>query len=353
MSGKKNELNISSFVNSLISSPEFSNYSLRSQFFSRKLRELRFLTIIEEVKKLLPVCNLFSWKDTEKFGIDKLALKKIKDLKIEPLLFFLHPRILNEQPKLLLYYRCIAMLSQKGLSMLAGGNISGIETGRVNRLSQLQIAKMCIAINKILSIIALTFIDLKQRYLEIFLYSSAGSQIQGSWNNAIGKQGERSIKEVVLTHIKDEIQQIVFKNDKSVLISEISFEDLLNESNNIKVLRLKYGFHCIFSSEPDISFRDINEKPFVAVEVKAGTDPAGALERLGAAMKSFEHEKGINPRLKTVYIASCVTPEVQKRIQQNNPFDYIFLLGELISDQSTQLRFVNLFISEIVKYSHQ
>ncbi|MCK7511704.1 MAG: hypothetical protein MZV70_51770 [Desulfobacterales bacterium] len=56
----------------------------------------------------------------------------------------------------------------------------------------------------------------------------------------------------------------------------------------------------------------------VAVEVKAGGDPAGALERLGAA-KSFEDDRNLNPRVKTVYVVRCITPELQRRISQNNP----------------------------------
>ena len=38
------------------------------------------------------------------------------------------------------------------------------------------------------------------------------------------------------------------------------------------------------------------------IEVKGGTDSAGALERYGAAKKSFEHAIEVSPRCKNFYI---------------------------------------------------
>ena len=109
-------------------------------------------------------------------------------------------------------------------------------------------------------------------------------------------------------------------------------------------MRLKQGFHLTFASEPDISLRDPSDTPVAAIEVKAGADPAGALERLGAAMKSFENERNINPRLKSIYIVRAITPEVQKRISQNSPFDHTFGLSELLADDRAQKTFSNLLL---------
>jgi hypothetical protein len=82
----------------------------------------------------------------------------------------------------------------------------------------------------------------------------------------------------------------------------------------------------------------------VAIEVKAGADPAGALERLGAAMKSFENDRAINPRVKTVYVVRGLTPELRKRISQGSPFDHTFSLAEILADSKTQQVFANLVL---------
>lgn len=44
----------------------------------------------------------------------------------------------------------------------------------------------------------------------------------------------------------------------------------------------------LFSSEPDISLLNNQGTTIGVIEVKGGADPAGALERYGAAKKSFE-----------------------------------------------------------------
>jgi hypothetical protein len=81
--------------------------------------------------------------------------------------------------------------------------------------------------------------------------------------------------------------------------------------------------------------------------VKAGWDRAGALERLGAAMKSFDQDRNINPRVKTVYVVQCMTEQLQKRISQNDPFDYTFDLSELLGDETQQRIFSNLIVRTI------
>jgi len=53
------------------------------------------------------------------------------------------------------------------------------------------------------------------------------------------------------------------------------------------------GYRIFFGSEPDISILNPEEEEprdllIGAIEVKCGLDPAGALERYGAAKKSFE-----------------------------------------------------------------
>lgn len=69
---------------------------------------------------------------------------------------------------------------------------------------------------------------------------------------------------------------------------------------------LKGDMTMRFDSEPDISFTEDNEY-LAVVEIKGGIDPAGALERHGAATKSFQHAIEGNPRCKNFYLGGVYT----------------------------------------------
>ena len=62
--------------------------------------------------------------------------------------------------------------------------------------------------------------------------------------------------------------------------------------------------------EPDIAFRR-NDRLIATIEIKGGTDPAGALERLGAMSKSFAETP---PGCVNFLVAGVITPEMQTRL---------------------------------------
>ncbi len=329
------------------SNPQASAAYLRAQFFARRLRELGFFNVAAEVRKLIEVKDSFPWGRLEALGISREAFSRVTQAGIEPLLFFLHPRVIQEQPSLLLYYRSVALISQKGFAALAGVNPTPIENGKISQLAKDTATQIAKAVNRVLSLLAETVQPLRRSYIQVFLYATAGAQVQGSWVNAIGRQGEVFLKELVVRNLWDKITQVVWKDDTSALAAESDPVELAQRAPDIKLLRLRGGFHCVFGSEPDMSFRDPKGRPILAVEVKAGTDPAGALERFGAAMKSFASEKAINPHLTTVYVASCLTDEVKTRLREENPFDYTFLLGDLATDKRSQGKLLGLMLRHL------
>jgi len=66
------------------------------------------------------------------------------------------------------------------------------------------------------------------------------------------------------------------------------------------------------------------------IEIKGGTDPAGALERYGAATKSFQHSIEMNRRCKNFYLCAVFTKELKRRINEDclveKSFDIIKLI---------------------------
>jgi hypothetical protein len=109
----------------------------------------------------------------------------------------------------------------------------------------------------------------------------------------------------------------------------------------VKKPKSKGGNLMIFKSEPDIEMVDPTGKVLGGVEIKAGLDPAGALERLGAMLKSFDNILAVSPSAQTILVASCITDEVEKRIRESNIVKATFILTEITNDPTVSARFVN------------
>ena len=75
----------------------------------------------------------------------------------------------------------------------------------------------------------------------------------------------------------------------------------------------------VYGSEPDISFQRRTSSGEwqieSTIEIKSGTDPAGALERLGAIQKSFLETPA---RSRNFAVLGVVTPEMRRRLDELN-----------------------------------
>ncbi len=200
------------FHQELLGSDEFARYSLRATCFVRRLRSLRLWDAIGDVHHLNRAKNGFVWTSRSEWGIDEEAWAYAQRKEIEPLLVFAQPRVLSEQPRLLLYYRTINLLSQKGLGTLVGGNVAAIELGKVTALDSAWVDKAVIALNSIASVIINNSADVEPRDLPGFQFASAGATIQGSWNNAIGDEGEIAVRTILANHTRTKINQLVWRD---------------------------------------------------------------------------------------------------------------------------------------------
>lgn len=87
-----------------------------------------------------------------------------------------------------------------------------------------------------------------------------------------------------------------------------------------------------FSSEPDISFQKNNEL-IATVEIKGGIDPAGALERYGAAKKSFEHAVSQSGRCRNFYLGGVFTEELERRINSDRLVEKTYNMIMILNDK--------------------
>ena len=77
------------------------------------------------------------------------------------------------------------------------------------------------------------------------------------------------------------------------------------------------------------------------IEIKAGLDPAGALERLGAMFKSFENTLAEYPDAVTILVASCITDEVEARLGASMSVRLKYITTEITSSENNQRKFAN------------
>ena len=253
----------------------------------------------------------------ERLNISPKAWNKVIHRGIKPIRVFCHPDVLEEDPKRVSYYRMLAMVSQKSMSKV-GLTVNGYEEGRksFDKDTALKISKH---LNRIISILIEHDEEIDAREFDLWRGMAAGSQAQGSWQNTKGDRAEIVIKELIERRVRE----------KGLMI-----EATIHGKN--ERLKLKDGRMLVMGSEPDIGiYKD--DKIQIAVEIKGGIDPAGVLERFGAALKSLRRAKRENPKSITVLIMQSVslTSKAKEEISKSRAtIDHFFTIEEVIGDES-------------------
>ena len=220
---------------------------------------------------------------------------------IEPKLVFAHPDLLQAIPQTSLHYRGIGLLSFKRMQQMKS-SVNRWEEGPMRHPpTQERCLKVARIYNAVISVV-ITGSDgwtLENGYRNIL--ATIGITEDGALRNIVGQEGEAAVK--------TRISEWLANNDK--VVSEVQgATTFLGES---KQFRMTYG------SEPDICFEQLNQNGnwqiVSTVEIKSGTDPAAALERLGAIQKSFDQT---DARARNFAVLGVVTPEMRRRLNQMN-----------------------------------
>ena len=269
----------------------------------------------------------------EGYLISQYAWAHVRNLGLNPVSVFCHPDMLVEEPFVSLYYRGISGLSLKEVQNQARSvvnwEVEPDDRRRKPRVTADVAAQVSGLYNSVISSIIENATDwtLENGYRNII--ASLGITFDGSMRNTIGRLPEQRIRRLLLRY--------VFEN--GMLTSpEYSDADSLPDAPANGEYTLRDHFVMTFSSEPDVAFRRDNSLE-ATIEIKGGIDPAGALERLGAADKSAQAAIEVNPRCKNFLIAGVITPEMRRRLDQSRLFEKDFLLVELLADESRQADF--------------
>lgn len=323
------------------------SYLLKSTFFYSKLKSNGYFDLFINMQKLASLeGKSLDWVQKADWNISDSAWEILKHNGIDPMLVFVHPKVLQLNPESLKYYRSIAMISQKGLKALSGvSNVEKIETGKVasGSLSTKTVKNLVLVINEVLSLVVTLATDINQNELQGMMFATAGTNIDGSWRNSIGAEGERVIRSIILKEVlfHKEVSSIIDRQGKPLAIDELDETQILDEIDSIKVVNLNNGYSMLFASDPDVSLYDASGAIAGVIEIKAGLDPAGALERLGAMLKSFENTLEEYPNAVTVLVASCITDEVEARLGASMSVRLKYITTEITSSESNQRKFAN------------
>ena len=316
-----------------------------SSDYRRLLSQLRSQNLTGRLQRRLDVqarslvASLDSRCDFEEpiaaYLISQGAWDHVRNLQLNPLSVFCHPDMLIDEPFVSLYYRGISGLSLKEVQNQAR-SVDNWETvpherRRKARLTTEAAGQVAGLYNSVISSIIENTTDwtLENGYRNII--ASMGITFDGSMRNTIGRLPEQRIRRLLL--------QYLYQNEM-LLSPEYPDADSLPVTPANGEYMLRDGFVMGFSAEPDIAFRRDNVLD-ATIEIKGGIDPAGALERLGAAEKSAQAAIEVNPRCKNFLIAGVITPEMRRRLNQsrNRLFEKDFLLVELLSSESLQAEF--------------
>lgn len=323
------------------------SYLLKSTFFYGKLKENGYFSLFMDVQKMANIeGDNLNWDQRAQWNISESAWTVLSQSHISPMLVFIHPKILSLYPSFLKYYRSVAMISQKGLKTLAKvSNVEKIESGSIQagKIPKNSVENIVKTINEILSLVVSLSTDLNSNEIQGMMFATAGTNIDGSWRNSIGAEGERVIRSIILNELlyEEEVSSIIDKQNKITKINELKSSSVTDMIDSIKAINLVNGYSVLFSSEPDVTMYNDRGEIVGVIEIKAGLDPAGALERLGAMFKSFENTLAEYPNAVTILVASCITDEVEQRIGSSMVVRQKYITTEITSSETNQRKFAN------------
>ena len=290
----------------------------------RRIKSLLIVTSLQQrrdvqaVKLVRAFSDRLAWDPLSRFMIEPRVWKYVvTERTYDPKLVFCHPDVLSRHPVTSAYYRGLCALSIKSAKQYIGA-VESLESGNPGaRLSPDKALRMAMTYNTfICSILANSAKwTLDNGYRTVV--ATLGITLDGIMRNRVGDIAE------------DRIRGLILEGVVSRRLVRPAIPAITEDEKTDKVFPLKNDIIMKFSSEPDIAFSRRGTL-LVVVEIKGGIDAAGALERYGAATKSFQHAMRVSPRCKNFYVAGVFTPELNKRIESDRLVEKSFNIVEML-----------------------
>ena len=292
----------------------------RALIISERLRRRSDLHARELIEGFSDSLDFYS--RLEDLAIAEEAWEHITQSGIDPKFVFAHPDLLREHPETSLHYRGIATLSLKRVTAMASSVVSWEKGSRKAKPTESSCLRVARTYNAVISVVITGADDwtLENGYRNVL--ATIGITEDGALRNIVGNEGEAAVKDRILEWLRND-QPFPARFDGPVT--------LLGDNQDVRMT---------YSAEPDIMFERLDsEKQWEIVstiEIKSGTDPAGALERLGAIQKSFDQTPA---RSRNFAVLGIVTPAMRKRLNELH-VTRDFMLYELLNAPAAWEEFV-------------
>lgn len=299
---------------------------LKSQLLASTLKEKRDVRAFKAVKKTKATLN---WDSRSHLMIDEDVWKHVvKRLGHDPKEVFCHPDVLLESHVTSLYYRGLAGLSIKAARDYVGA-IENLENGSAKaRLTEDKAVAMAQTYNTFVCSIIKNTTDWALEDGKRMVIATLGITFDGVMRNKVGDIAEERIRSLLVEWLTN--KQLII----SPAIGKSAHTPTLE-----KEYELRNGIIMQFASEPDVSFLKGGDL-IAVVEIKGGIDPAGALERYGAALKSFEDAIKKYSKCKTFYVGGVFTEELKRRMDADRLVEKSFSIIEILQQPAVREEFL-------------
>lgn len=227
----------------------------------------------------------------EELMISRGAWEHVAAVGLGPRMVFAHPVLLSSKPATSAYYRNMALLPQKRVATLATSVSSWESSPGPASVDREKATAVCKLYNAVISSIieGSTNWTLENGYRNMIANIAVG--LDGTMRNIIGRDADAVVKGRILAWLeqRDLIVEKQADRDRFALMNGCIME---------------------FGAEPDVGF-SLDSRLVATIEIKGGRDPAGALERLGAANKSFDDTP---PGCVNFLVAGVYTDEMRRRL---------------------------------------
>ena len=265
--------------------------------------------------------NTLVFEPHSHFLIEEKAWQHMIGLRTRPSMVFCHPDILRAHPLTSLYYRGMAGLSIKAAKNYFG-SVEKIESGDdAVRITAEKALKMARTYNLYISSVIINSTNWTLVNGHRNILATMGITLDGTMRNKIGDIGEDRVRRMMVEWLIE--HRLVVEPNAAACMGD----------PQPRLIKLKNGVTMRFSSEPDIAFEHRGDLK-ATVEIKGGIDPAGALERYGAAKKSFEEAVRQSGHCRNFYLGGVFTEELKRRINSDRLVEKTYDIILLLKDES-------------------
>ena len=301
----------------------------RSLLIVTALRDRKDLQVLEALRGF---DGGLVWEPLSELMIDDEVWRyAVETMGYDPKLVFCHPEVLLHDPRTSLYYRGMCALSLKAVRDYFGA-VDNLERGnRRARLGQDKALKMARTYNTFICSLIKNSADWTLENGRRTIIATLGITLDGVMRNKIGDIAEQRVRILTMEWVLDH----------GLLVTPQLTRKQIREALPV-ACELVGGVMMEHSSEPDISFyrdTETGRDLLAIVEIKGGIDPAGALERSGAATKSFQHALEQSARCRNFLLSAVYTPELSRRIASDRLVEHSFDIVRMLEDPLERDRF--------------